>query len=320
MGIEVRAATAADAVAVTAIYNRGIAERQATFETRERRPEEIEQWLYEGRPFIVAADDASGAILGFARVSRVLDATRVCRGGGARRLRRSRGTRAWRGQATARRARAAGRGRRLLQADQPRLHHQRGEPRAAPRGGVHRGRRAAPPRLAWTANGRTRPWSNVSSERPCTDVGSLRGGGSGSGAPCCPVGAAPSGRRRLARRGRRGRCRARGDRHRLLRRRALHDDVRARPVRARDPRALAGDGGRGRARGRARGRERLLGQLRGQRGPPAARDDRAHRQRARRRRSVGVGPRGGGAAEDGGARGRRPADRGRDPGGRGARA
>ena len=69
MGIEVRAATAADATAVTAIYNRGIVERQATFETRERRAEEIEQWVYEGRPFIVAEDDATGAIVGFARVS-----------------------------------------------------------------------------------------------------------------------------------------------------------------------------------------------------------------------------------------------------------
>src|SRR3954447_1646954 len=66
--IDVRPAEPGDAEAVAAIYNHGIAERQATFETRPRRPNEILGWLEEGRPFIVAAD-GSGTILGFARVS-----------------------------------------------------------------------------------------------------------------------------------------------------------------------------------------------------------------------------------------------------------
>ena len=66
--IDVRPAQPEDAEAVAAIYNHGIAERQATFETRPRRPNEILGWLEEGRPFIVAAD-ADGTILGFARVS-----------------------------------------------------------------------------------------------------------------------------------------------------------------------------------------------------------------------------------------------------------
>jgi phosphinothricin acetyltransferase len=63
-----RPAEPADTDAVAAIYNHGIAERQATFETRARRPQEIAGWLEEGRPFLVAAD-ADGTVLGFARVS-----------------------------------------------------------------------------------------------------------------------------------------------------------------------------------------------------------------------------------------------------------
>ena len=65
----VRPATAQDADQVVAIYNHGIAERQATFETRPRTVEEVAEWL-EGRgPFLVATDDDGQAVLGFARVS-----------------------------------------------------------------------------------------------------------------------------------------------------------------------------------------------------------------------------------------------------------
>jgi L-amino acid N-acyltransferase YncA len=63
----IRPAQPGDAEAVAAIYNHGIAERQATFETRPRRPHEVAAWLEEGRPFLVAED--GGEILGFARVS-----------------------------------------------------------------------------------------------------------------------------------------------------------------------------------------------------------------------------------------------------------
>jgi phosphinothricin acetyltransferase len=66
--MQVRPAEPADTDAVAAIYNHGIAERQATFETRARRPQEVAAWLEEGRPFLVAADD-DGSVLGFARVS-----------------------------------------------------------------------------------------------------------------------------------------------------------------------------------------------------------------------------------------------------------
>ncbi len=66
--VHVRPAEPRDAAAVADIYNRGIAERQATFETRPREPDEVREWLMEGRPFVVASD-GDGALLGFARVS-----------------------------------------------------------------------------------------------------------------------------------------------------------------------------------------------------------------------------------------------------------
>jgi phosphinothricin acetyltransferase len=66
--IAIRPAEPMDAEAVAAIYNHGIAERQATFETRARRPNEVAGWLEAGRPFLVATDETD-AILGFARVS-----------------------------------------------------------------------------------------------------------------------------------------------------------------------------------------------------------------------------------------------------------
>lgn len=66
--MRLRPATPADVPAITAIYNDGIAGREATFETRPREPAEVGAWLEEGRPFIVAEDD-DGGVAGFARVS-----------------------------------------------------------------------------------------------------------------------------------------------------------------------------------------------------------------------------------------------------------
>jgi phosphinothricin acetyltransferase len=66
--IVIRPAEQRDAEAVTAIYNHGIEQREATFETRPRHPNEIVAWLEERRPFLVATDDTE-RVLGFARVS-----------------------------------------------------------------------------------------------------------------------------------------------------------------------------------------------------------------------------------------------------------
>jgi L-amino acid N-acyltransferase YncA len=69
--LHIRPATADDSAAVAAIYNEGIAERLATFETRPREPAEVETWLGDDLPFIVA--EAGGEVVGFARVTAYSD-------------------------------------------------------------------------------------------------------------------------------------------------------------------------------------------------------------------------------------------------------
>ena len=68
MGPALRAGTAGDAAAICAIYNQGIEERIATFETQLRTPAEIEAWFKPGHlPIVVAEQD--GHVLGFASSS-----------------------------------------------------------------------------------------------------------------------------------------------------------------------------------------------------------------------------------------------------------
>jgi phosphinothricin acetyltransferase len=64
----IRPARAADAEAVAAIYNEGIEQRVATFETELRTAADIGAWLAAGErlPLIVADD--RGAVLGWARI------------------------------------------------------------------------------------------------------------------------------------------------------------------------------------------------------------------------------------------------------------
>ena len=64
----IRRATAADAPAIAEIYNQGIRDRVATFETRERAPEEIRSWLDDpAHPVLVAEGD--GEVLGWIAAS-----------------------------------------------------------------------------------------------------------------------------------------------------------------------------------------------------------------------------------------------------------
>jgi L-amino acid N-acyltransferase YncA len=65
--VTIRAASPDDAGSIAALYNAGIAEREATFETRPRAPAEIAAWFEPGLPFLVAED--GGRVVGFARVS-----------------------------------------------------------------------------------------------------------------------------------------------------------------------------------------------------------------------------------------------------------
>ncbi len=68
--VQIRRATVADAPAVAAVYNEGIEDRVATFETRPRDARDVAEWLAQGRPFVVAEEDG---IAGFARVSSYSD-------------------------------------------------------------------------------------------------------------------------------------------------------------------------------------------------------------------------------------------------------
>jgi L-amino acid N-acyltransferase YncA len=60
-----REATTADAAAIAAIYNEGIEDRVATFETRLRTPGDIRSW-FSGRHPLIVVTDAAGRVLAFA--------------------------------------------------------------------------------------------------------------------------------------------------------------------------------------------------------------------------------------------------------------
>lgn len=67
---DIRAATMGDAPAITSIYNQGIAERSATFETEPRQLLDLLQRVRQGDryPLLVATDD-NGAVIGWAGLS-----------------------------------------------------------------------------------------------------------------------------------------------------------------------------------------------------------------------------------------------------------
>ena len=63
-----RAAAVTDAEAIAHIYNEGIADRIATFETEPRTAGQIAGW-FDGRHLIVVAAEAGGAVIAFASTS-----------------------------------------------------------------------------------------------------------------------------------------------------------------------------------------------------------------------------------------------------------
>ena len=63
----VRLATAADAASIASIYNEGIEDRVATFESRPRKAADIETWFDGVHPIVVAED--AGGVAGFATTS-----------------------------------------------------------------------------------------------------------------------------------------------------------------------------------------------------------------------------------------------------------
>ena len=70
-GMTVRTATHRDAPDIARIYNEGIADRIATFETGERSAEDILLW-FDGVHPIVAVEDGSGVIAFGATFARIV--------------------------------------------------------------------------------------------------------------------------------------------------------------------------------------------------------------------------------------------------------
>jgi phosphinothricin acetyltransferase len=67
-----RPAHLTDAAAIAGIYNQGIEDRVATFETEPRTPEQIARWFDADRPIVVATD-ADGTVIAFASTSAYRD-------------------------------------------------------------------------------------------------------------------------------------------------------------------------------------------------------------------------------------------------------
>jgi L-amino acid N-acyltransferase YncA len=66
--MHLRVAVPDDATAIATIYNQGIQDRVATFETRPRTPEEIEQWFDGVHPLVVLETDER-QVIAFASTS-----------------------------------------------------------------------------------------------------------------------------------------------------------------------------------------------------------------------------------------------------------
>ena len=75
--MQARPATRRDAEAIARIYNEGIDERIATFETRPRTAEEIQAWFDGTHPIIVVEEE--GVVISFANTSAY--STRECYSG-----------------------------------------------------------------------------------------------------------------------------------------------------------------------------------------------------------------------------------------------
>ena len=168
--VTVRPAAAADAEAIAAIYNEGIEDRVATFETRPRTVDEVaESGSPTPLPFLVAVED--GVVLGFARVTPYSDRCVYDGRRRARRLRRACGARP-RARRRAARARCARPPRRpgSTSSPQPHLHRQRREPRGAPSRRASRRSGSSAATGGSTASGRTACWSSGCSATPHADT------------------------------------------------------------------------------------------------------------------------------------------------------
>jgi L-amino acid N-acyltransferase YncA len=70
--LTIRPAESGDLESVAEIYNAGIAERIATFETVPRTVDDVSGWIEDGRPFVVAVDN-DDEVVGWARAGAYSD-------------------------------------------------------------------------------------------------------------------------------------------------------------------------------------------------------------------------------------------------------
>ena len=68
-GLRGRPAAASDVAAITRIYNQGIADGTATFETRLREDDDVMAWF--GRRFPIVVVESDGEVIAFASTSRI---------------------------------------------------------------------------------------------------------------------------------------------------------------------------------------------------------------------------------------------------------
>src|SRR5579864_7637328 len=134
--MHLRLATPHDAAAIATTYNQGIEDRIATFETRLRTPQEIEQW-FDGIHLIIVLESDEPQVIAFASTS--LYRPRPCYAGIAEFSVYV--ERAWRGPPGTTEAAAGTRAGRLLEAGVAGFCREHGEPRAAALAGLSRGGR-----------------------------------------------------------------------------------------------------------------------------------------------------------------------------------
>ncbi|MDA4136108.1 MAG: hypothetical protein OK449_03790 [Thaumarchaeota archaeon] len=70
---KVRSAVPTDAVTIASIYNQGIEDRIATFETEKRDPDERRRWLeeHDEKHPVVVAEASDGQVVGWGVISRI---------------------------------------------------------------------------------------------------------------------------------------------------------------------------------------------------------------------------------------------------------
>ncbi len=73
MTLNARAALPSDSEAIAEIYNQGIADRVATFETRNRDAADVRRWFDGHHPVVVVVEDEGARIVAFAATFRYRD-------------------------------------------------------------------------------------------------------------------------------------------------------------------------------------------------------------------------------------------------------